>query len=210
MIKKVVGINLNLMEESDEIIDGIARDVAAKLNDSLPVEIECSFMDFADVLELVRDEGIEFDDETVLVLGAPAYRNRIPLPCLRLLQRLTGKGTMTIAVVTYDSSYGRALNEFCGFIKAQGFSVVGAATFIAKNIDRAILRSIIARRPDERDFELIKVFGTATSNKIKRLAGSEVELLRVKPAPISIAFNKKPMHISAVRVVVRKEPEWFL
>lgn len=212
MIKKVIGLNLNMMQEASEIINGVACDIAEKLNEGLPCDVRCSFYSFPDIIEAVKEKDVEFDDETVVVLGVPAVKNRVPLACLKLIQRMRGKGTMTIPVVTYDNNgYGNSLSELAGFIEAQGFNVVSAAAFIAKQAaDNAIVRNFIVKRPDVRDFEMIRVFSTATSNKISRLEGSSVELLKVKPAPLNLYSGRKGASAVIIGALRRKEPEWFL
>ncbi|MDD5824110.1 MAG: hypothetical protein PUD55_06835 [Firmicutes bacterium] len=212
MIKKVIGLNLNLLEESNEVICGVSHDIASKLDAAFPLDVDCEVYSFPEVLELAKTKGLSFDDETVVVLGVPAIKCRIPLPCLKLIQHMTASGTMTVAVVTYGgNSYGRALSELNGFMQAQGFNIVSAAAFITKHAsENKFLRNVMEQRPDIRDFEMMKVFGTATSNKIVRLSGSEVELLKVKPAPIECMRLHKAAAFALVSKFKRKEPEWRL
>ncbi len=212
MIRKVVGINLNMLDEALEVIDEVVYDISSRLDSVLPCDVDCELYAIEDIIAKSESEVLEFDDETVVVLGVPVVKNRIPLTCLRLVQRMSGSGTMTVAVVTYgNASYGRSLNELAGFVEAQGFNIVSAAAFIAKKAAGNVAKhSLVGKRPDVRDYEMIKLFGTATSNKITRLSGSEVDLLKVKPAPINIYSGRKSAVQMAVDTVRRKEPEWFL
>ena len=209
MINRVVSINMNIA--AADVVHGIAGDIAGRLNEALPCDVVCECYNFCDIIEMVKEDVVTFDDETVVVIGVPSIRNRVPLPCITLLQRFMGRETMLVAIVTHEGrGYGNTLRELYGFVEAQGFKVVSAAAFVARQTENSLAKRFVVQRPDSRDFEMIKVFGTATTNKIKRLAGSEVELMRVKPAPLNFYVKRRSTVITVVGNIKRKDPEWFL
>lgn len=205
MIKKVVGIYLSSMEESIEIIEGVAEEIANKLNEECVCEIEREYYDFGDIL---TNDGATFDTETVVVLGVPVVAGKIPMACLKLLKMLDGGNAMTVAVATYaGASYGRALQDLYSFAEMRGFKVVSAGAFVARHVKNSIFKKVMENRPDARDFEQMSTFGKISGRKIRRLGGCEVELLQVKPAPLNIGCCSKNAIIGRVK---RKDPEWFL
>lgn len=217
MIKRVVGLHFSPMGGTAKITNQIVKEIAANLSkDSLePIVCECY-----DMLNYGSGRP-SFDEETIAVVGMPVNVGKIPLPALKMLNSINGNGAMTAAVVSYGGrAYGNALYELYSCIEEQGFVVIGAGAFIARHGARG--RALV--RPDLQDLEAIKEFSKHASGKLKRLTGSSVDGLRIKPAPLTLA-GRMPVHkISKVspraaavaeltleRVnIKRKEPEWFL
>lgn len=208
MIKKVVGLYFNPVEESIQVIESIAEEIAAKLNEEGQCNISCEFYDFGAIL---MNDGMSFDDETIVVIGAPAVNGKIPMPCLKLLQLLEGNNTMAVVVITYaGSTYGRSLKDLYTFAEMRGFKVISAAAFIARVQISGMLQKVIENRPDARDFEMMMTFGKICGRKIRRLGGCNVSLMQVKPAPLAIGRGKKTVAIAVVGRIRRREPEWFI
>ena len=215
MIKRVVGLHFSPLGGTAKITERIARGIAADLDRALAGDVACECYDILGVLE----KKPAFDEETIAVIGMPVYVGKIPLPAIKLLRQIEGNGAKTIALVSYGTpTYGNALYELYSFTEEMGFKVVGAGAFIARhNLNNLT-------RPDLRDVEAMEEFCRATANKLKRLTGSEIEGLKIKPAPLTID-GKMPVHrvskISPKAAAMaelaferanmrRKEPEWFL
>ena len=196
----------------------LARKIGAILDDCSPldVSVECHDM-LSD-----KDDSIVFGDETVAVIGMTVYVGKIPLPAAAALRNMAGNGAMTMTVVSYGGrKYGNALFELKRLAEESGFKAIGAGAFMI---------SYMARRGSSRsavpviDTDAVSDFGKAASEKIKRLAGCEIEELRIKPMPVEVS-GRMPIHkISRISPkaaavaqsvfnkvsVLRRRSEWFL
>ena len=218
MIRKVVGIYYSPAGGTELMTRTLARKIGAILDDCSPldVSVECH-----DMLKEQID-SLVFDDETVAVIGMPVYVGKIPLPAATALRKTAGAGAMTLAVVSYGGrKYGNALFELKRLSEECGFKAIGAGAFMI---------SYMARRGSSRgsapviDLESLSDFGKAASEKIKRLAGCEIEELKIKPMPVEVN-GRMPIHkISRISPkaaavaqdifnklsVLRRRSEWFL
>lgn len=218
MIRKVIGIYYSPAGGAEIMTETLARKIGKILDDCSPlgVNVECF-----DMLK-AQSDNIIFDDETVAVIGMPVYVGKIPLPAAKAMRNIAGNGAMTIAAVSYGGrKYGNALFELKRLSEECGFKAIGAGAFMI---------SYMARRGSSRsaapsiDSEAIMDFSKAASEKIKRLAGCEIEELRIKPMPVEVN-GRMPVHkISRIspkaaaiaqevfnRIsVLRRRSEWFL
>lgn len=196
----------------------LARSITALLDDCSPedITVECH--------DLLREQAssIKVDEETVVVIGMPVYVGKIPLPAAEALRKISGNGAMTIASVSYGGrSYGNALFELKSLAEDCGFRPIGAGAFLI---------SCMARRGGSHGFataldgEAMTEFSKAAAAKIRRLAGCEIEELKIKPAPLEVS-GKMPVHkisrispraaAAAQKVIERvsllkRHSEWFL
>ena len=138
------------------------------------------------------DTAIELDDETIAVVGMPAYVGKLPLPGVRIINNIAGSGAMTIAAVSYGGrSYGNSLYELQHVLEECDFKVIGAGAFMI---------SYMASRGSSRsagptmDVTSLSEFSKAATAKIARLAGCEIEGLKIKPAPIEVK-GRMPVHM---------------
>jgi hypothetical protein len=218
MIRRVVGIYYSPVGGTELMTEALARKIGTILDDCSPlgVSVECH--------DMLKNEGssIAFDDETVAVIGMPVYVGKIPLPAAAALRNIAGNGAMTLAAVSYGGrKYGNALFELKRLTEECGFKAIGAGAFMI---------SYMARRGSARsaspvvDTEALSDFSKAASEKIKRLAGCEIEELKIKPMPVEVN-GRMPVHkisrISPKAAVVaqevfnrmsvlRRRSEWFL
>lgn len=194
----------------------LAAGIASVLNDCSPEEITAECMDLSEA------KGLSLGEETVAVIGMPAYIGKLPLPGIEALRGIAGGRAVAVTAVSYGGrSYGNALFELRDLAEECGFTVVGAGAFAI---------SYMARRGSSRssspvmDTAAITEFGKAASGKIRRLGGCEIEGLRIKPAPLEVK-GRKPVHrisrISPKAAAIaqdvlerlsfrRKSSEWFL
>ena len=218
MIRRVVGIYYSPVGGTELMTEALARKIGTILDDCSPlgVSVECH--------DMLKNEGssIAFDDETVAVIGMPVYVGKIPLPAAAALRNIAGNGAMTLAAVSYGGrKYGNALFELKRLTEECGFKAIGAGAFMI---------SYMARRGSARsaspvvDTEALSDFSKAASEKIKRLAGCEIEELKIKPMPVEVN-GRMPVHkISRISPkaaavaqevfnrlsVMRRKSEWFL
>ncbi|MBQ3429034.1 MAG: hypothetical protein IJH28_04600 [Mogibacterium sp.] len=196
----------------------LARSITALLDDCSPddITVECH--------DLLREQaaGIKVDEETVVVIGMPVYVGKIPLPAAEALRKISGNGAMTIASVSYGGrSYGNALFELKSLAEDCGFRPIGAGAFL---ISRMAGRGGAHGFATALDGEAMTEFSKAAAAKIRRLAGCEIEELKIKPAPLEVS-GKMPVHkisrispraaAAAQKVIERvsllkRHSEWFL
>ena len=167
--------------------EALAGKIGAILDDCSPldVSVECH--------DMLREEsgGITFNDETVAVIGMPVYVGKIPLPAAAAMRNIAGNGAMTLAVVSYGGrKYGNALFELKRLIEECGFKAVGAGAFMISYMAR---RGSSTGTAPVIDREALLEFSKASSEKIKRLAGCEIEELRIKPMPVEVS-GRMPVH----------------
>lgn len=217
MIKRVVGLHFSPKGGTAKITEQIAKEIANNLNQESAMEVSGECYDMLAFGQVPP----HFDEETVVVIGMPVNVGKIPLPALKMLRSIEGNTAMTIAIVSYGGrSYGNALYELYNCVEDRGFVVVGAGAFIARHGRK----EGNLPRPDVRDLADIRLFSKHTSNKLMRLAGSSIEGLKIKPAPLSLS-GRMPVHriskispkAAAVAEITieranlkRKDPEWFL
>lgn len=181
MINSLVGMYFSPAGGTAKITKRITSELAARLDDMCPDGINCSFIDL--FTDLPR-EDIKFNDETIAVIGMPVYDGKMPLSCIRLIKKLHAADTLTVVVVTYGNSvYGNSLYELYSFAGEQGFSVISAGAFIAQH---PIFSKVAKNRPDGNDIAKMIEFSEITAKKIKRLAGSRISDMKIKPAPLEI------------------------
>lgn len=192
--------------------------LAAGLREDSPVEITTQ------TYELLRmgPEAVELDDETIAVVGMPVYVGKVPLPAVRALEKFRPNGATAIAAVSYGArTYGNALYELQHYAEAQGFKVIGAGAFSFRYGKSGILSNTGEFAGDT---AALAAFVKAAARKVRRLSGSEIEGLRIKPAPLEVA-GRLPVHITSrispraaaaaqgllERVCIRRrESEWYL
>lgn len=206
MIKSVAGLYFSPSGEAAKITKKISRVVMEQLEDATVGELQCDYQDMlkkcseqrkhfaAD--EDMRCDACEFDSETVVVIGVPAASGRLMEPCVDMLKHINGGGAFAVVVVTYgNNTYGDSLYELYSLAEEAGFNVASAAAFVAQN---AIFGSVAGDRPDAHDLEKIIEFARISANKIKRLSGTSVSEMRIKPAPLDIKGSmpsRKPVKI---------------
>ena len=169
-----------------------------------------------------QDPGMTIDDETIVVIGMPVYVGKIPLPAAEAIKKIKGNGAMTVAAVSYGSrSYGNALFELKTLAEDLGFRPVGAGAFL---ISYMAIRGSSRSMAPSLDLESMRAFSNAVSDKIRRLSGTEIAELKMKPAPVEVS-GRMPVHIfsrfspRAAELaqeifeklsLARRKSEWFL
>lgn len=218
MIRKVVGLHFSPRGGTAKITERIAKDIAEDLDAYMANDVEFECVEMQDAI----DRQLAVNDETVVVIGMPVHIGKIPLPAIKLLREINGAGAMTVALVSYGAAtYGNALYELFTYADELNYTVIGAGAFIAEHGYRKKSHLV---RPDLEDIESMEKFSKAVANKVKRLAGSDVEGMKIKPAPLMLG-GKMPVHkISKFwprgaelaelgfekSNIIRRSPEWFL
>lgn len=190
MIRRVVGLYFSPIGATARMTETLAKELADLLNDCSPEQVNAECHDLLGIGE----DGMELDDETVAVIGLPAYVGKIPLPAVNILNRIKPQGAFTLAAVSYGArSCGNALYELNHYAEDLGFKVVGAGAFAVRYTRRSRSAADNHVPSNTIDEKAINRFGTAAASKIRRLAGCEIEGLKIKPAPLEVA-GRLPFH----------------
>ena len=218
MIRRVVGIHFSPVGGTAGMTEMLTDQLADILGEFCPGPVE------KQTYELLKSDGkdIILDDETATVIGMPVYVGKVPVPALNALSRVKANGSVAVAAVSFGArSYGNALYELQHHAENQGFRIVGAGAFSVRYTRHGLSPS---GKTYSGDIKSVNEFGSAAAAKIRRLAGSEIEGLRIKPAPLEVS-GRLPIHrISRIspraaaaaqsfleRVAVRRRgSEWFL
>lgn len=218
MIRRVVGIHFSPIGGTARMTERLAEQLADRLRADSPEEIT------TESYELLRmgQELIEFDEETVVVIGMPVYVGKVPLPAVSALKKFAPNGAIAVNAVSFGArTYGNALYELQHYTEDLGYKVVGAGAFSVRYNKK---RSVAEDGRYTGDAEALSEFGRAAAAKIRRLAGSEVEELRIRPMRLELA-GRLPVHrISRIspraaaaaqdlleRVSIRhRKSEWYL
>ena len=132
MINKLVGLYFSPSGDTARLTKRVAEEIATRMDDACIENLSVSYID---LLRNPLMEDCTFDEETIVVIGIPAFTGRVPLPCVKMIQKMHGKNTMTVCLVDYgNSSYGDALYELYTFMEDQGFSVLSAGAFVSQHV----------------------------------------------------------------------------
>ena len=214
MIRRVIGLYFSPVGGTAKMTEALAAKLATNLNDCSPEHIDYTCCD----LLRMNDKELVLDDETIAVIGMPVYIGKVPLPAIKMLEKIRAGGAITVAAVSYGArTYGNALYELNHYAEGQGFKVIGAGAFSVKYKRRTGTESVV-------DKEAINKFGAAAARKIRRLAGSEIEGLKIKPAPLEVN-GRMPVHgvsriapgaaaatqsLLEILNIRHKDSEWYL
>ena len=109
-----------------------------------------------------EDQEHFFGKEEFVIFGMPVYAGRIPMVAKQRLEKLKGKNTPCLVVVSYGNrDYDDALLELSDFAKENGFIVKGAAAVVGRHT----YGEIQVTRPDDTDFIQDREFAAVAAAK---------------------------------------------
>ena len=116
-----------------------------------------------DITQVVFNEDVICDADSLLVVGVPVYAGRIPAKVAKMLNKFKGNDTPAVIICVYGNrDYDDALLELKDIVEANGFRIISAGAFIAQH---SIFPKVGEGRPDERDNETIKSFAAKTAER---------------------------------------------
>jgi Pyruvate/2-oxoacid:ferredoxin oxidoreductase delta subunit len=109
--------------------------------------------------KIMADPDAMTADIDCLIVGAPVYFGKLPLPVIACLQPIRGNDKTCCAVVVYGNrDYGIALYHLVEILAHNGFGVIAAGAFIGQHSYSDIVPVAIGR-PDKPDLEKACRFG---------------------------------------------------
>lgn len=159
----------------------VVTGIAASFKD-YPVE-EINLADYD-----VRQNHFRFTENQLLIIGAPVYGGRLPVPVADVLQRFRGINTPVVLTVTYGNrAVDDALMELNKELSQRGFIPVAAGMFIGQH---TYLGDLAHGRPDEKDMEVIREFGDKIKERLRLAVHYDMKDLEI---PGSYPYEKPQM-----------------
>ncbi|MCD8018097.1 MAG: 4Fe-4S binding protein [Clostridiales bacterium] len=136
----------------------------------------------------VRRDRFEFNENHLLIIGAPAYGGRIPTPVSEVLDHFHGVNTPVVLVATYGNrAIDDTLMELKMELSERGFIPVAAASFVGQH---TFLSDLAFGRPDEDDLAIAKEFGDKLKECLRLAVIYDMKKLDI---PGSYPYAKQPM-----------------
>ncbi len=106
-------------------------------------------------------------DTDVLVIGMPVYEEKVPSLVLPYLRQLRGNRQPAVVVAVYGNvGVGITLQQLSGVAEAQGFPIVGGASFIGEHSFSHEALPIAVGRPNAQDLDIARDFGARIRTKL--------------------------------------------
>nr|WP_320190624.1 EFR1 family ferrodoxin [uncultured Desulfobacter sp.] len=118
----------------------------------------------------IRDTMLApFDDNDIVLLGAPVYAGRLPADAADFFKQLTASNTPAILTVVYGNrEYEDALLELKDVAAACGFTPVSGGAFIGEHSFASTEIPVAMNRPDESDLKQAEDFGKKSGYLLKK------------------------------------------
>ncbi len=165
-------INLKLLYFS-------ATENTQKILRTIAGEIDADYLEYDITSVEARKKKLKFDQNDLLIVGAPVYAGRIPELLVDYFKRLKGSSTPAVFVVTYGNrDYDDALLELKDIFNENGFVDLAAGAFIGEHSNS---KQIAGERPDENDLNSAKEFGRQIKSKVDEKEKNKIDSnLKVK------------------------------
>ncbi len=158
-IKKVTAVYFSPAGTTKEIVSFAAKTIADELQ--IPLEI------VSYTLPSEREKKYLFGEDELVIWGTPVYAGRIPNKTLDYVKdAINGKNTTMVPIVVYGNrNFDNALSELTGIMKDNGGRVLAGAAMVSRHV---FSDKVAAGRPDEKDFDKLKMFCNEIVSKINK------------------------------------------
>ncbi|MBI9052878.1 MAG: EFR1 family ferrodoxin [Bacteroidales bacterium] len=126
-------------------------------------------------------ESVEFDKNTLTIIGVPVYGGRVPLVAFERLKSLKANNSPVVIITVYGNrDYDDALLELKDLVSDNGFIVIAAAAFIGEHSYSTLNKPTAQGRPNFSDLKLAENFGGEIFEKLVRVSSiDEINELKV-------------------------------
>ena len=154
----------------------ICKAIASGMGAKDPVDLNITFPDFRATLTSNPNKILDNIDH--LIIGAPVYSGKLPIPVKECLKSICGIKKECTAVVVYGNrDYGIALYQLVEILSNNNFNVLAAGTFIGQHSYSDIIPVAIGR-PDKTDLEKAHNFGSESLNTSNYLSLEDIPIQR--------------------------------
>lgn len=148
--------------------------------EAIASKIDADFSAYDITLEKQRGDGLTFNDEDIVIVGAPVYSGRIPSLVEDFLKKTEKSKALFVPVVVYGNrAYEDALLELKDIFVNKGFEMVAGAAFIGEH---SFTDEVAKGRPRVDDLSVAGTFGLSIKEKVAliRQDASESEKVDVE------------------------------
>jgi ferredoxin len=135
-----------------------------------------------------------------LIIGAPVYFGKLPVPFIECLWFICGNGKECSAIVLYGNrDYGIALYQMVEILSNNDFGVISAGAFIGQHSYSDVIPVAIGR-PDKSDIEKASNFGLTSLSTSKYLSLKDIPMQTDIISKSNVYMPLKPLFISKLCV----------
>jgi ferredoxin len=119
-----------------------------------------------------RNRDITFGEDDLVIIGVPVYGGRVPAFLIDYFTRVKGNNTVAVFIVVYGNrNYDDALLELRDAFERNGFIGVAGGAFIGEH---SFTNKVGTGRPDQRDLEIARRFGTEIKEKLSMIKDKDL------------------------------------
>lgn len=124
-----------------------------------------------DVTVNVADTEVKFNENDLVIFGAPVYYGRLPHVFVERMKKFKGNNTPCVISVSFGNrAFDDALAELASLAQKQGFVIKGAAAVVGRHT----YGSIQVNRPDEDDLKQVRNFALKVQKTSQALEISDI------------------------------------
>ncbi|MBU1193536.1 MAG: 4Fe-4S binding protein [Proteobacteria bacterium] len=121
----------------------------------------------------------------LVIFGVPVYEGRVSKTAIARLQQFKGNKTPAVIVVMYGNrDYEDALLELNDLTREMGFLPIAGAAFVGEHSFANANRPLANGRPDAKDMQAAKEFGSKIQAKMKDMAAIDESCAITPPGNI--------------------------
>lgn len=155
-MKKVWSMYFSGTGTTEKLVKKLADDIAEIL------KVERGDIDFTS--KLTREKKYIFNLDEIVVFGVPVIAGRVPNLLLKFLESIEGNKARVVPIVMFGNrSYDDALIELKEILEKDNFIPVGAGAFVGEH---SFSKELAKGRPDEKDFEIVKILANKVVENI--------------------------------------------
>lgn len=121
-----------------------------------------------------RVKEINFDEDDIVIVGAPVYSGRLPSFIADYFESLEGSNNIIVPIVVYGNrEYEDALLEMNNIFLSKGFKIVAGGAFIGEH---SYTSKVATNRPDDKDLEIARSFAVTIKEKLTNKKFKNIEV----------------------------------
>ncbi len=143
---------------------GTTRKVVTLLGEEIAVALGVPADEYNFTLPSARQNFPQVESGDLVIFGMPTYAGRLPNLMLKYLATISGKGALSVPVVTFGNrAFDNSLIELRNILESHDFHTVAAGAF---SCEHSFSTELGAYRPDWEDECEIKDFALSIAEKI--------------------------------------------
>ena len=172
MIKRICLCYFSPCGNVKKIVQGFANAIAKEMQCDI---VEMDFTLPAQRDALVKENGLSFSSDDLVVLGTPVYAGRIPNKIMPFIQEnIKGDNSLCVCMASYGNrNFDDAIAEQVFLMQDNGMKIVGAAAVVSEH---SFSDELACGRPNDEDMNEIGAFAIKIADKIKKGEMGEISV----------------------------------